>query len=306
MKSNKSNTYKESYADDSSTAPIDLKERHKLLSGNPEEGKPIVLRQSIRINTLKGREEEIAQRIEKRGIRLEKIPFLKCGYWVIAGDAHFSLAATQEHLLGLFYIQEAASQIAVEWLNPLPGELVLDCCASPGGKTSQIAQLMMNKGTIVACDVGRKTVALQNNLERLGVTNTMVYTSDARFFTLPSSFTAPSSISAPIKADMKADKILVDAPCSGNYAIEAQWYRKRTINDIRACARMQKEILAAAIHNLKKGGTLVYSTCSLEPEEDEDIVLWAGKNFDMTVLRTRKIWPGKENMQGMFVSEITI
>ena len=272
---------------DPNDTSIDLKQRHKLLSGNPQEGVPIILRQSIRINTLKGTAEEIVQRLQKRGILIEKIPFLRHGYWA---DADFSLASTEEHLLGLFYIQEAAAQLAAEWLNPLPGELVLDCCASPGGKTTQLAQLMKNKGTIIALDVGRKVAALQNNLERLSVKNAIIYNQDARFFSLPT--------------QRQADKILVDAPFSGNYAIEKEWYKKRTLADVRACSRIQREIVLAAIRNLKKGGTLVYCTCSLELEEDEEMIAWVCKEFPVNVLRTRKVWPGKERMQGMFVAEM--
>jgi len=264
---------------------IDLKRRHRELSGNPQEGDNINLRQSIRINTLKGNEKEIISRLKGRGIKLEKIAFLKYGYWA---DADFSLASTEEYLQGFFYIQEAASQMAVEWLGPKEGELILDCCASPGGKTSQIAQHMNNKGTLIALDIGQRIEKLRNNLERLGVENCIIYQQDARYFELPKG--------------IKADKMLLDVPCSGNYAIEKDWYKKRTIKDIRTSSRLQKEIVRGAIHNLKKGGTLVYSTCSLEPEEDEEIVEWVCKEFGMKMANQRKMWPWKDNVQGFFVS----
>ncbi len=278
------------------TDPIDLKQRHRELSGNPREGEAIKLRQSIRINTLKVKkkgipermnEQDIVARLKKRGVKLEKIPFLKHGYWT---EAPFSLAGTEEHLLGLFYLQEAAAQMPVEWMALKTDEsaLVIDACASPGGKTTQIAQEMENEGIIVALDLGRKVDALRNNLERMGASNTIVYNQDARFFELPKNYAA--------------DALLLDVPCSGNYAIEKEWYKKRTIEDIRNCSRLQKEIVRGAIRNVKKGSAVVYSTCSLEPEEDEEVLAWMEKELSVTKQRMEKKWPGKDKMQGMFVA----
>jgi len=127
---------------------------------------------ALRVNTLK--KIDTIKRLEDLGVQLEKIPFLKHGYFI--KKSKFSLGAIQEYLLGYYYLQSAAAQIPVEVLDPQPGELILDCCAAPGGKTTQIAQHMQNKGTIVALDMKLHRIpALKVNLERMHVTNTIAY-----------------------------------------------------------------------------------------------------------------------------------
>jgi 16S rRNA C967 or C1407 C5-methylase (RsmB/RsmF family) len=195
--------------------------------------------------------------------------------------------------------------------SDLKGKKVLDCAAAPGGKTTQLADVMENTGAVVALDVDkRRLTALCNHLERCHVANTVVYLLDAK--------QAPS-------LNFKFDRILVDAPCSGNYAADRNWFRNRTLKDIERNAATQKEILAKATECLTEDGELVYSTCSLEPEEDELNMDWAikhlgleiqeincvgsngltkvfGKPLDSTVARCRRIWPGET--QGFFVCKL--
>jgi len=275
----------------------------------------IILKPSLRINTLKILEGDVPafiSRLEKLDIYLEKIPFTKQGYYY---EAKFSLGATPEYLMGYYYIQEAASQVPIEVLCPQPGEIVLDMCASPGSKTTQIAQWMKNKGVIIALDTdSRRLLALRSNLERCGVTNCIVYRKDARFVT-----------------DFKKefDKILLDAPCSGNYVIEENFFKIKNIDGIMERARMQRELLKAAVRVLKKGGTLLYSTCSLEPEENEMNIDWLlkkcpemrleetglkigdpgiteafGKKFSSDVSKTRRFWPEKTGTEGFFIAKM--
>jgi len=167
--------------------------------------------------------------------------------------------------LGLYYLQDAASQLPALVLNPAPHSLVLDMAASPGGKTTQLAALMHNTGTIIALDVhaGRLS-SLKNNLERIGVRNTITYKKDARFCT-----------------DLKTtfDHILLDAPCSGNFCVEPRFFEEKTLQGITERSKLQKELFKAAVRVLKPGGSLVYSTCSLEPEEDELVVDWALRKY---------------------------
>lgn len=274
--------------------------------------KGIVARKALRVNTLKISDAELKKRLEKKGVKLEKIPYLSNGYFY---ESAFSLGSTPEYLQGYYYLQEGASQIPVEVLNPKEGEIVLDMAASPGSKTTQMAQHMKNKGVIIALDNDRRRLqSLQNNLERCSVTNTIILKKDARF------------------ADdlkMQFDKILLDAPCSGNFCIEKDYFAKRSINDLYQKSKVQKELLLAGIKCLKKGGTLVYSTCSLEPEEDEmviDSVLREhpemvleevrinagdhgntevfGKKLDSTLSRTRKLWPHKTGTEGFFIAKM--
>ena len=172
----------------------------------------IGIKPSLRINTLKISEEKIISRLKKSDVLLHKIPYVQHGYFY---DAKFSLGATPEYLMGYYYLQESASQLPAQVLNPKPDDMILDMCASPGSKTTQIAQLMENTGKIIALDTdSRRLLALRNNLERCGVKNTIVYKKDSRFvFDLGLTF----------------DKILLDAPCSGNYVIEENFFIKKNI-----------------------------------------------------------------------------
>ena len=210
---------------------MDLKRRHIELCKTEENFKPEI-KAVLRVNALKISDEEFVRRL-KRKIRLTKIKNIEHAYYA---EADFSLASTPEYLLGLYYIQELASQFAVKVLDPKPTEIIMDLCASPGSKTTQIAQEMNNNGSIITLDLGQRIQKLKNNLERMGVANCIVYKGDAKFF----------------ESNLKADKILLDVPCSGNYVIEQDWFRKRTISDIKACAIEQKEILRNAVRLVKK------------------------------------------------------
>ena len=246
-------------------------------------------KQSIRINTLKVKEQELIERLQEKQVKLEKISWLKHGYDVI--KTPFNLVSSPEYLQGYFFIQEKASQLPVKILNPKPYELVLDCCAAPGAKTTQIAQWMGNKGKLVALELKQERIfALRNNLERCGVMNTIVYHKDARNTE---------------ELSLKFDKILVDAPCSGNYTQEKDWLNKRKTGDVEFNVKKQKSILKSAINCLKPKGTLVYSTCSLEPEEDEGVIEWLESNFDIKIEGATKLWPHRTKTQGFFAAKIT-
>ena len=274
--------------------------------------KKIELKTCIRINTLKIEENVLLARLKKLGVKIEKVPFLKSGYY---SESKFSLGATLEYLQGYYYLQEAASQIPVQVLDPLPDDIVLDMCASPGSKTTQIAQWMGNRGKIIALDNdSRRLFALRNNLERCAVKNCVLYKKDARFST---------------DFNIKFDKILLDAPCSGNYVIEENFFYEKNIHGIKERARLQRELLKSAFNALKVGGILVYSTCSLEPEEDEMNIDWVlskypelelidtglkigdegltdvfGKKLNPTISKCRRFWPTKTETEGFFIAKL--
>ena len=267
------------------------------------------LTQAIRINTSNSRGKNIVQRLESIGVKLEKIPFLKTGYWV--KDSTVSAGATAEYLLGLYSIQEAAAQIPATLFTTLDGKTVYDACAAPGGKTVQLADLMNNTGVIVASDIKKKRLtALTNHLERCGVTNTLVYDLDCR---------------RAHRLEMKFNRILIDAPCSGNFASDRNWFKRRTISDVERNARLQKDVLKQAIVVLAENGEIVYSTCSLEPEENELNIDWALRNLDLqveeidcygqkgltdvfgnlldkSIEKCKRIWP--RDTQGFFVCKL--
>lgn len=245
-------------------------------------------KQSIRVNTLKIDENELVQRLKEKGIKLEKISWLKYGYDVV--KTPFNLVSSPEYLQGFFFIQDQASQKPVEVLDPKANELVLDCCASPGAKTTQIAQWMQNKGKLIAIDFKKERIpALRNNVERCDVRNTIIYNYDSRELE---------------KLELKFDKILADVPCSGNYVQDKNWFKKRKLKDVIYNTKKQKTILKSALNCLKPKGILVYSTCSLEPEEDEEIVEWMLDNYDIKVTGATKFWPHKNKTQGFFVVKI--
>ena len=271
--------------------------------------KPAKPTQAIRINRTNVKHKDIEQRLQSAGVELERIPFLENAYRIL--DSRVSVGATAEYLLGFYSVQEAAAQIPATLFSNLTDRRVLDGCAAPGGKTVQLADLMDNSGVIVALDVDkRRLTALSNHLERCHVGNTLVYNRDAR--------TAS-------KLNMKFDRILLDVPCSGNFASDPAWFKRRTLSDIERNAKLQREILAEAVSCLAEEGEIVYSTCSLEPEEDELNMDWAieqldleieevscygqkgltnvfGRTLDARVERCRRIWPAET--QGFFVCKL--
>jgi NOL1/NOP2/sun family putative RNA methylase len=271
--------------------------------------KEIQLTQSIRINRTNAKSKNLRNRLHSLGVTLEKIPFLSEGYWI--AKSKVSAGATAEYLLGMYSIQEAAAQIPATLFTALNGKTVLDASAAPGGKTVQLADLMENSGAIIALDASKqRLVVMANQLERCHVSNTIVYNLDARqAATLNRTF----------------DRILLDVPCSGNFVSDSQWLYRRTLDDIERNSKAQREILTEAVKCLAENGEMVYSTCSLEPEENELNMDWAvknlglqiqhidcigekgltevfGKKLDAQVVNCRRIWP--EKTQGFFVCKL--
>lgn len=216
------------------------------------------VRTSIRVNTLRADQETVVHRLTEKGITLEKIPWLSTCYY---GDfAASSPGALLEHMLGFYYVQGIPSMTTVEALQPQTGETVFDIAAAPGGKTTHIAQEMQNTGLVVAIEQDRLRLnSLESNILRCGVTNTIVFRGDAKKIQ---------------SLGIEPDKILLDAPCSGEGLIPLDPSRKtsKTMADVHYCATREDELLDAAVSILAPGGTIVYSTCSIAPEENEYIV----------------------------------
>jgi len=196
---------------------------------------------------------------------------------------------------GLCYVQDPSTLMAVELLAPQPGETVLDACAAPGGKTSYMAELMHNEGRIVACDSSRARLdRLQENLSRLGVVNTETRRVDWLNRPLPFE---PESF----------DRILVDAPCSNTGVIrrrvDVRW--RLTPTDFEQMPGLQRRILESVFPLLKPGGTLVYSTCSLESEEDEQIAEWAAREIPgVRLVEMQRRLPHIDDIDGAFAAKL--
>ena len=193
---------------------------------------------------------------------------------------------------GLFYIQDPSTLAAVDELGPQPGETVLDLCAAPGGKLTYMAQLMGNAGRLIAHDLNTDRLRLiETNCKRLGVTCVESI--------------LPSQLAS--REPSPYDRILVDAPCSNTGVmrrrVDLRW-RLRP-NEITRLAKTQTELLRQSVPLLKPGGTMVYSTCSLEPEENEAIVDWALREFPQLKLQTSKVTtPFTDKVDGAFVAKM--
>lgn len=277
----------------------------------------------IRCNTLKISPKNLLERLSKKWKVAQ--PFTEHPEIMLVESALMpgELGRAIEHLLGYFYVQEVSSMMSAIALNPLPIEFVLDLCASPGSKTSQIAAKMQNHGTLIANDLKLDRIKiLAATLERNGVTNTITTQRDAIAF-----------CSKLIAKRIKFDKILLDAPCSGEGTIRSSPKTLLMWNEKVVCklSRQQKKFIAYALKCLKKGGTLVYSTCTHAPEENEEVIDFALNNFPVKVenislpLKCRpgitiwkedkyhddvqkccRIYPQDNDSEGFFVAKLTL
>lgn len=231
-------------------------------------------RNFIRCNTLKISPSELVERLSRKW-DVEQ-PFEKFPEIILVKSelAPGELGNALEHLLGYYYIQEVSSMMSVIALDPKPKERVLDLFASPGSKTTQIAARLENTGAIVANDLKISRIKiLVSNLERCGVTNAIVTRKDA------------IALCARLSKSgfRKFDKILLDVPCSGEGTLRSSpsTFLNWNLKIVRKLSRQQKKFLAFALRCLRPGGTLVYSTCTHSPEENEEIVSFALENFPL-------------------------
>jgi 16S rRNA (cytosine967-C5)-methyltransferase len=197
------------------------------------------------------------------------------------------------------YIQDPSTAIACEMLRPAPGESVLDACAAPGGKSAYLAEMMGNGGTLVAADQDEMRLErLRDNLVRLGVTNTRTVRCD---------WSDGSSVRAAALAAQSFDKILIDAPCTNTGVlrrrVDLRW-RLRPVDFARMQAR-QIGILRAVAPLLKPGGSLVYSTCSLEPEENDEVVAaFLRDHSDFRLTNREESLPFRDSADGAFAARL--
>jgi 16S rRNA (cytosine1407-C5)-methyltransferase len=220
------------------------------------------LRRSLRVNTLKISVTDFLALVKEYDWRLEPIPWCSEGFWIEREDEALRLGSAAEHLSGLFYIQEASSMLPVSALfAERSPRRVLDVAAAPGSKTTQIAALMDNRGGIVANEYSASRVkVLHANISRCGVKNVALTHFDGRVFgaALPESF----------------DAILLDAPCSGEGVVRkdpdamSNW----SPESVASIADTQRELIESAFHALAPGGVMVYSTCTLNAQENQHVV----------------------------------
>ncbi len=208
--------------------------------------------------------------------------------------SHPPLASLESFRDGWFYIQDPSTLLASLELAPKGGETILDLCAAPGGKATFIAQLMGNTGKIIACDVSEDRLKLlKENCDRLGITTIH-----------PAVYSA--TLSAIPDGD-QFDKVLIDAPCSNTGVlrrrVDLRW--RISPDELARLQQMQLGLLNAAAPKLKHGGVLIYSTCSLEPEENSFVVqefLRADNTFELE--RESELLPFKDEVDGAFVARL--
>ena len=277
----------------------------------------------IRCNTLKISTSELLLKLRKKWVVSQPFPSNPEIMLVDSTLSPGELGNSIEHILGYYYIQEISSMLSPIALGAQPGEFVLDLCASPGSKSTQIASYMKNTGTLIANDLKLDRIKiLASNMERCGVLNMIVTKNDA--ISLCSKFS---------KEKWKFDRILLDAPCSGEGTLRSSpktfiIWNKKVIDNL---SRQQKKMIAFAFKCLKKGGTLVYSTCTHSPEENEGVVDFALKNFPVKIesislpLKCRsgvsnwegedysegiekccRIYPQDNDSEGFFIAKMTL
>ena len=209
----------------------------------------------LRVNLLKASPEEFLQ---KNYIPLKPLPWAKEGF-ICPEEARPGKHPCHE--AGVYYLQEPSAMVPAALLGAEPGERILDLFAAPGGKTTQTASAMKNRGLLVSNEIHpERAKILSQNVERMGIRNAVVTNTDAHALAdrLPGYF----------------DRILVDAPCSGEgmFRKEPLAIPEWSMENVKMCAARQKEILDCAAVMLREGGILVYSTCTFSPEEDEGTV----------------------------------
>lgn len=253
----------------------------------------------IRVNTLKSTQDEVVKALSGASGSFDVVPWSEHAL-VVSGIEMKDLTEFPEYQQGLFAIQNLSSQIPALVLAPEQGETILDLCAAPGSKTSQLAALMENTGTIIANDVSRdRLYKLRAQCERLGVTNVETRLGEGRF--------AWRKLSAAV------DRVLVDVPCSMGLPIAPK--------NLKFLVEKQKHLLRSALACAKPGGIVIYSTCSPRIEENEAVIAWMMKKQPELVIesiersgipegfRTQEGFlrvPGSDSYGAFFVAKLRI
>jgi 16S rRNA (cytosine967-C5)-methyltransferase len=260
----------------------------------------------LRVNILQIKRAELQQRLLNIGIETTTLPHLPQALRV--QESVGNLASLPEFEQGLFTIQDASAQLVAHLLNPQLGETVIDACAAPGGKATHLAELMNDTGRIIAVDChASRLKKITENINRLKLKAIAIYESDSATLDL---------------GERIADRVLVDVPCSGLGTLhknpDIRWQKKP--EQIPPLRKLQLQILQNTAQWVKQGGVLVYSTCTLNPAENEEIISdflannpqWyldiksnkLDDNFSLTSKGIVKIFPPREEMDGFFMAKL--
>jgi NOL1/NOP2/sun family putative RNA methylase len=268
---------------------------------------------SIRVNTLKIGPGPLQGLMREQGYDLEPVEGIEEAFLLHGVEAP---GATLEYFLGYYQIQGLTSMLPAKILDPRPGEIILDLCAAPGGKTTHLAQLMEDRGLVVANDFKpERTHVLRSHIDRLGILSVLVCCYHGQAFPLRRKF----------------DRILLDPPCSaeGTYRAGPPPSQRENPKVARHLVRVQKELLRQALAVLRPGGTLVYSTCTYAPEENEAVVngalkdgeadllpiplpfphsrgltSWNGESYQPDMVQAVRFYPHQINSWGFFIAHL--
>jgi len=273
----------------SDTERQSLKDALEKMSGKPPRG--------LRLNPLRLREkgwsvEDAKQALDAASFRLFKeVPWEARGFFIDLADVR-NLSSHPYVGAGLFYLQEPGAMEAVALLDPQPGELVLDMCAAPGGKSTQIGERLAGRGWLVANDPVRPRAERLNSLvARHGILNASVFALD------------PTALADRFPAYF--DRVLVDAPCSGESLFAKRREKRSDVRDadVAGCARRQFVIIDRAARTVKAGGRLVYSTCTYSREENEGLVAaFLNAHEGWKLLKEQRRWPHIEGVAGGYAA----
>jgi NOL1/NOP2/sun family putative RNA methylase len=269
---------------------------------------------TLRVRTLRYPVEELQARLARAGFTVTPVPGLSD--YLRVEDGPHSVAQTLEHWLGWFHVQQCVMALPSLALGPEPGERVLDLCAAPGGKTAHLAELMEDRGCLVAVDPKEKRLrGLMANLFRLGHPNILVVASDGRELPRGALF----------------DRVLVDAPCSaeGNFRRQEGRLPPRTAAFQNYITHLQESLLRRGVALARPGGTVVYSTCTFAPEENEAVLSrvladapvqvepigldlphapgipeWKGERFHPDVRHAWRVYPHHMDSGGLFMARL--
>ncbi len=243
----------------------------------------------LRLNPLKIADDSPMAETLTELFGLSPVPWCPGGYYY-SGDVR--PGKHPYHAAGLYYIQEPSAMSAVELLGPEPGDTVLDLAAAPGGKSTHIAGKLQGRGLLVANEIHpARAKILSENIERMGIYNCVVTNS------------SPQQLAQ--KFPLFFDKIMVDAPCSGEgmFRKDPEAVKEWSLAHVAMCAARQMDILEQAALMLKPGGRLAYSTCTFSPEENERIVeAFTAKYPQFSLQRMERIWPHLHKGEGHFVA----
>lgn len=245
---------------------------------------------SIRVNLQKISKEQLKERLESEGVRVQEAEGVDCALLISDYDYLRALPSFRE---GLFQVQDVSSMMAALTAAPEPGDYCIDVCAAPGGKSLHLADLMKGTGMVEARDLTDYKVSLiEENMERIGARNMRAVRMDA---------TVPDEASIE-----KADVVLADLPCSGLGVLSKKSDLKYRMSreQQKELVQLQRKILSTVWQYVKPGGTLIYSTCTVHKEENEGNAAWFTRHYPFLLKEQKQMLPGVDPWDGFYIAKL--